>query len=162
MDDEPDDDGGIREHSPGFLDVNGLGVLSTEAFQLHSFATVESVQRGTPGFISDDYLSAISAETTITVAELETAGLWQRRDDGYLITESSALSMVLDFNEEMDRNAAECQVRGHHLPGEESGGWITCETCLAPMKRPDGKPVAGPNGERPDYGPCVHDDLEPG
>lgn len=149
--DDGEDDYGIREHSSGFLDVDGLGVLSMGAFQLHSFASVNSVHAGTPGFVSDDYLNAISADTTIPAAELEAAGLWVRRDGGYFVKADSAVNIVVEFNEEMERNAAECLERGYHEPSPESGGWITCETCLAPLKRPDGKPVAGTNGEPPEY-----------
>jgi hypothetical protein len=32
-----------------------------------------------PGFVSDDYLTAIAAETTITALELQAAGMWERR-----------------------------------------------------------------------------------
>ncbi len=60
-------------------------MLSRAAFQLHSFSIVESVNDGHAGFVSDDYLSAISAETDLTATELCLAGLWERVDGGYTI-----------------------------------------------------------------------------
>jgi hypothetical protein len=47
----------------------------------------EQRARGKPGFVSDDYLNSISAETTLTAIELVGAGLWERSTDGYLITD---------------------------------------------------------------------------
>jgi hypothetical protein len=57
-------------------------VVSRAVFMLHDHGIVNSVQDGTPGFVSDDYLKAISAETTITAAELCAAGLRRRVDGG--------------------------------------------------------------------------------
>ncbi|MBT2485630.1 MULTISPECIES: hypothetical protein [unclassified Microbacterium] len=142
-----------------FLQAEGLPALSMPAFQLHHFAITESFQRGTPGFIPDDYLQSIAAETTLTAVELETAGLWVRRDGGYFVNDADTIRMMLSFREGSDANAAKCLARGHHLPSEdEDDDWIICQTCHVPLKRPDGKPVGGENGEPPDYGPR-HDDL---
>ena len=75
---------------PHFIDVDadlggdGLGVMSRNALNLLLHGTINSVAEGTPGFVSDEYLNAISAETTIAAAELEAAGLWERRPGGLL------------------------------------------------------------------------------
>lgn len=44
--------------------------------------------------MSDDYLNAIAAETTMTVLELEAAGMWERRDGGYLIVADDMVKVV--------------------------------------------------------------------
>src|SRR5699024_6961837 len=61
------------------LDIEGLGILSRAAFQLHTAAAINSVKDGHPGFVADEWLNAIPAQTTTTVAELEVAGIWARR-----------------------------------------------------------------------------------
>src|ERR1022692_2717801 len=58
-------------------------VLSRAAFMLHTAAIVNSVDDGHPGFVPDEYLSAIEAETTITAAELCAAEMWRRVSGGY-------------------------------------------------------------------------------
>jgi hypothetical protein len=100
------------------------------------------------GFVSDDYLNAIAAETTTTVLELEAAGMWERRDGGYLIVADEMLKVAMDFNERTDRQKAECVRRGEHLrSGDDSeSGWVICTHCSIPLKRPDGDPVALPDG----------------
>lgn len=144
------------EHE-NFIQAGELPPLSMPAFQLHTFAIIESFQRGVPGFVSDDYLEAIPAETTLTAAELEMAGVWVRREGGYFVQDDETISMVLGFREKSDANAEKCLTRGHHVPRGD-GDWIVCETCHVPLKRPDGKPVGGAHGEAPDYGPR-RDDL---
>ncbi len=134
-----------------FLQLGDLPPMSRQAFQLHSFALVDSVQRGTPGFVSDDYLGSIPAETSFAAVELETAGLWSRRDGGYFVHEYRMLNSLLTFREEQDATAAVCRERGHHDPVED-GNWTICATCGIPLKRPDGKSVGGADGNPPNYG----------
>lgn len=67
------------------MDVGGVGRLSHAAFRLHSFAVMNSALKGRPGFVSDDYLNAIAAETTVTAMELVVAGVWERRNGGYRV-----------------------------------------------------------------------------
>jgi hypothetical protein len=130
-----------------FIQFEGMPALSRAAFQLHSFGVVNSIEDGRPGFVSDDYLNAIVAETTTTVLELETAGMWERRDGGYFIAADEMVKMAIDFNERTDRQRAECARRGDHLPfGDRESGWVICGHCGIPLKRHDGGPVALPNG----------------
>jgi hypothetical protein len=82
-----------------FIQFEGMPVLSRAAVQLHTFGIVNSIQDGRPGFVSDDYLNAIAAETTTTVLELEAAGMWERRDGGYLVVADEMLKIAIDFNE---------------------------------------------------------------
>jgi len=49
-----------------FIQFEGMPALSRAAVQLHTFGIVNSIQDGRPGFVSDDYLNAIAAETTTT------------------------------------------------------------------------------------------------
>ena len=58
--------------------------------------------------MSDGYLNAIAAETTTTVLELESAGMWERRDGGYLIVADEMLKVAIGFNEKTDRREPEC------------------------------------------------------
>lgn len=83
-------------------------VVSRAAFQLHSFGIMNSIRDGHPGFVSDDYLNAISAETTLTAAELCTAGLWQRAEGGYEILERQMVEEAV----RMYRRAATTNVCG--------------------------------------------------
>lgn len=102
-------------------------VVSRAAFQLHSFGVVNSVQDGTPGFVSDDYLNAISEETTITAAELCTAGLWRRVDGGYEVLEQDLVQMVVDQNRRIDENHMMCEMTGGHEPNDEHPEY--CRKC---------------------------------
>jgi hypothetical protein len=115
---------------------------------LHTFGIINSIKDGHPGFVSDDYLDAISAETTTIALELEAAGMWQRRDGGYFIVADEMVEMAIDFNERSDRHRAECGQRGEHLASDEGrkSGWVICDHCGVPLERPDGGPVALPNG----------------
>lgn len=137
----------LGDDHTAFIQFEGMPPLSRAAIQLHTFAGINSIQDGRPGFVSDDYLNAIAAETTTTVLELEAAGMWERREDGYLIVADDMLKVAIDFNEKTDRLEAECAERGEHLPsGGDESGWVTCSHCTIPLKRPDGGPVALPGG----------------
>lgn len=72
-----------QDGKSAFIKFEGLGTLSPQAFQLLTFGLLNSLEDGRPGHISDEYLNEISAETTIAAVELEAAGLWVRRSDGY-------------------------------------------------------------------------------
>ena len=140
--------GADSDDANSFIDFGGeLGALSRAAFSLHGFAIINSIRDGHPGFVDDDYLNAISADSTIAVAELEAAGAWARRDGGYFIVADEMVEMAIEANERMARSAAECRARGAHPPDPEAtGGWVTCEHCGIPLQRPDGGPVALPDG----------------
>jgi hypothetical protein len=118
-----------------FIRLEGTGnedkddhVLSRAAFQLHSFGMMNSVRDGKPGFVSDDYLNAIPAETTLTAMELVAAGLWERSTDGYLVTDPEMLEMVLDATERMkDAFPYEPEDCPGHGRGPNSG--TRCRLC---------------------------------
>jgi hypothetical protein len=138
----------IGDDHTTFIEIEGMATLSRAAVVMHTAGIVNSIRDGRPGFVSDDYLNAISAETTTTVLELEAAGLWERRDGGYLIVEDEMLKVALDFHDRTDRLEAECAQRGAHVASssDDESGWVICCHCTIPLERPDGGPVALPEG----------------
>ena len=131
-----------------FIQFEGMPVLSRAAIQLHTAGIVNSIHDGQPGFVRDDYLNVIAAETTTTVLELEAAGTWERRDGGYLIVADEMLKVAIDYNERTDHQEADCARRGEQLPSgdDPESGWVICTHCGIPLKRPDRGPVALPDG----------------
>jgi hypothetical protein len=139
----------LGEDHTSFIKFEGMPLLSRAAIQLHVAGIVASIEDGQPGFVSDDHLNAIAAETTTTVLELEAAGTWERRDGGYLIVADEMVKLAIDFHERTDRQEAECARRGEHLlsgDDREPGSWAICGHCGIPLERPDGGPVALPGG----------------
>lgn len=114
---------------------DGTPVVSRAAFELHGFAMVHSVRDGTPGFVSDVYLNAIAAETTVTAAELGTTGLWERDDDrgGYVIHDP-IVQEVVGLSRKVDVDKAFCEATGGHETSEEMGPDL-CAKCGVPLNR---------------------------
>ena len=104
-------------------------VISRAAFQLHGFGIINSVQDGHPGFVFEEYLNAISAETTITAAELCAAGMWQRVDGGYEILDHEMVQMSVDVARKMEADRGFCRATGGHEPLEEDPN--LCRKCHA-------------------------------
>jgi hypothetical protein len=74
-------------------------VMSRAAYDLQVLATSHSASCGHPGFVPDDYLEhldGLAIETTITAAELCTAGMWERADGGYRVLDWEAVEVCLD------------------------------------------------------------------
>lgn len=84
-----------QDGTPTVIQFEGLATLRLQAFQLLAFGLLNSLEDGRPGFISDEYLNAISAETTIAADELEADGLWGRRSDAYNVFQESLLSTLI-------------------------------------------------------------------
>jgi hypothetical protein len=111
-----------------FIQAGDLPVLSNAAFMLHTSGMVNAYRDGHPGFISDDYLEAITAETSATALELTVAGLWERVDDGYVVHDDEAVKFI---NEMHLRNAARedaCLEAGGHFPNDENPPY--CSRCF--------------------------------
>lgn len=75
--------GFLRVEKPDGEDVT----ISNAAMTLSAAGLANSVSEGMPGFISDEYLGAIAAETDLTATELVLAGEWERVEDGYRVTD---------------------------------------------------------------------------
>jgi hypothetical protein len=106
-------------------------ILSRAAFTLHTAGIVNSVRDGHPGFVSDDYLNAITAETSVTAAELCTAGLWKRADGGYEVVDPEMLDMAIKADKEVTKITEDCAGKGGHFADPETPGW--CRECGSQM-----------------------------
>ncbi len=87
----------------GFARAGGPAgpVVSRAALKLHTYAILVSIEVGRPGFISDDYLDAVSVETSITALELTLCGLWAREDNGYRVTEVEMLRVAREVQRQL-------------------------------------------------------------
>ncbi|WFF06536.1 hypothetical protein O7622_26395 [Micromonospora sp. WMMD1076] len=119
-----------------FIQLGGLynesgeePVLSRAAFQLHGFGVVNSVRDGHPGFISGDYLNAISAETSVTATELCMAGMWRRVKGGYEVLDRTMLDVAVKADRQQTEMAEKCRETGGHEPDPEEPS--ICHKCLA-------------------------------
>ena len=90
-------------------------VLSRAAMHLHTFGVLSSIETGDPGFVSDRYLNAISAETSITALELCLAGLWERTSCGYRVSDADTLSVAEQIHGQLHDLAARCTRNGGHI-----------------------------------------------
>lgn len=122
-----------HDGKPAFIEFEGLGTLSPQAFQLLTFGLLKSLEDGLPGLISDEYLNEISAETTISAIELDSAGLWERRSDGYYVVEESLLSTLIDQREEMHARQQVCADRAFHTPSADVPAQRICVDCGKPL-----------------------------
>jgi hypothetical protein len=71
-------------------------MMSRAAYDLQVRATAHSTSCGHPGFVPDDYLEHLDGlriETTITAAELCTAGMWERVDGGNRVLDWQAVEI---------------------------------------------------------------------
>lgn len=115
----------------GTSDAHGDEIIvSREAWMIHGFAVITSVRDGHAGFIGDDYLNAITAES-VTAAELCLSGLWERVDDGYLIHDERTINYAADMTRRLDEGKAICAERGRHDTVADNPA--ICLTCLAPL-----------------------------
>lgn len=76
-------------------------VISRSALRLHTYAILVSIEVGHAGYISDDYLNAISVETTVAALELTLAGLWQRDQGGYRVSEPETLRVAREVQRQL-------------------------------------------------------------
>lgn len=72
------------------------GMVSRTALDLHRAALWQSIEHGTPGWISDRWLSDGDGAATPGAAELCSVGAWRRWDDGYVMLDRQALAEALD------------------------------------------------------------------
>jgi len=55
------------------------------------------VTNGRPGIVSDEYLNAISADTTTTAPELCPAGMWRRVDVSHEVLDPAVVRFAADL-----------------------------------------------------------------
>ncbi len=113
-------------------------VLSRAAMHLHTFGVLSSIEAGDPGFVSDRYLNAISAETSITALELCLAGLWERTSCGYRVTDSDTLSVAQQIHRQLHDLAARCLGNGGHLVDPQRPS--TCTKCGSALSDQEYRP----------------------
>jgi hypothetical protein len=87
----------------GFVRTGGFAgpVVSRGALKLHTYAILVSIEVGHAGYISDDYLNAISVETSVAALELTLAGLWSRVQDGYRVSERETLRVAREVQRQL-------------------------------------------------------------
>lgn len=122
-----------RDGTPDFIDFEGLGPLSPQAFQLLTFGLLNSLNEGRPGYVSDECLNAISSETKIAAVELESAGLWERRSDGYYVLEESLISALIGQREDLQDRQQVCAGRGFHILSNGDPEACICVDCGMPL-----------------------------
>jgi hypothetical protein len=87
----------------GFVRAGGPAgpVVSHDALKLHTYAILVSIEVGRPGHISDEYLSAISVETSVAALELSLAGLWMREQGGYRVSDGETLRVAREVQRQL-------------------------------------------------------------
>jgi hypothetical protein len=87
----------------GFVRAGGHAgpVVTREALKLHTYGILVSIEVGEAGYISDDYLSAINVETSVTALELSLAGLWTREQAGYRVSEEETLRVAREVQRQL-------------------------------------------------------------
>jgi hypothetical protein len=93
-------------------------VLSRAAMHLHTFGVLSSIEAGNPGFVSDRYLNAIAAETSITALELCMVGVWERVPCGYRVSDADTLAVANQIHGQLHNLAARCLGIGGHVTDE--------------------------------------------
>ncbi|WP_026535835.1 hypothetical protein [Arthrobacter sp. H14] len=107
-------------------DVSGSSgsgtVISQAALSLHAYATVTSLCEGNFGYVPDNYLSSIHAETDLTALELVMAGLWERAANGYLIQDPRMLELAVQADKHVRQSH---QLENHRANHTDCGVHIT-------------------------------------
>jgi hypothetical protein len=111
----------------------GDTVVSRGALRLHVYAVLASIEAGHPGRVSDGYLDAVAAATSVDALELCTAGLWTRHGDGYDVLESEVMRMASEVHRQLEDLTAWCRRTGGHESDSEYPGFCRkCAVALTP------------------------------
>lgn len=102
-------------------------LLSRSSLRLHVYAVLASIEADHPGFVTDGYLDAVTAETSVDALELCTAGLWTRVDGGYRALDSEVMRMASEVHRQLEDLSAHCRATGGHLPDPAHPG--LCRKC---------------------------------
>jgi len=93
-------------------------VKSKAAYELHCRATADSAVYDHPGFVPEAYLAGLGTGTAALVAELCSAGVWERAGGGYRILDRDAVGRCQDLARQL------------------SGGWRGSAPGSGPGTRP--------------------------
>lgn len=87
----------------GFVRAGGPDgpVVTRDALKLHTYGILVSIEVGQPGYISDEYLNSISAESSLAALELCLVGLWERTDQGYRVGEAETLRVAREVQRQL-------------------------------------------------------------
>jgi hypothetical protein len=118
---------------------------SKAAYELHCRATADSAVDDHPGFVPDAYLDGLGTGTAALVAELCSAGVWERAGGGYRILDRDAVGRCQDLARQLSGQAARVrariQARDHAraqlMPEMAEAMVVTplCAACAAPATR---------------------------
>lgn len=120
----------------------GDRVVSRVALRLHVYAILASIEAGRPGLITDEYLNAVTVETSVAALELCTAGLWTRTEHGYRVLESETDRVATEVHRQLEDLSQLCRMTGGHVPDDEHAG--LCRKCAV---RLDGERRLDTTGE---------------
>jgi hypothetical protein len=95
--------------------------------RLHVYAVLASIEAGHPGVVTDEYLNAVTVETSVAAVELCTAGLWDRDDRGYRVLESETDRVAAEVHRQLEDMTQQCRVTGGHVADVDHPGW--CQKC---------------------------------
>jgi hypothetical protein len=86
-------------------------VKSGAAWELHCRATADSAVDDHLGFVPDAYLGGLGTGTAALVAELCSAGVWERAGGGYRILDRDAVGRCQDLARQLSGEAARVRAR---------------------------------------------------
>jgi hypothetical protein len=118
--------GGQRGSHPGER------VVSRAALRLHVYAILASIEAGRPGLVTDEYLNAVTVETSLAALELCTAGLWSRCDGGYRVLDSETDRVANEVHRQLEDLSELCRMTGGHVPDPEHPG--LCRKCAVRLE----------------------------
>lgn len=106
-------------------------VVSRSALRLHVYAVLASIEAGRPGWVGDEYLSAVRAPTSVDATELCMASLWTRAEDGYEVLQSEVMRMAGEMHRQLEDLSATCRASGGHEPDAAYPGF--CRKCAVQL-----------------------------
>ena len=127
------DDADGHGAQPLYVRFGGAGaagadtLVSRTALRLHVYSVLASIEAGRPGLVTDAYLDAVTAETTVAAIELCTAGMWARVDGGYRVAEVETMRLAGEVHRQLAALTARCRAGGGHTADPEHAG--QCREC---------------------------------
>lgn len=76
-------------------------MVSTAALTLHTYGVIAGIEAGRAGFVPDDYLSAITVETSVAALELMLAGVWHREPGGYRVDAAETMRIAREVRRQL-------------------------------------------------------------